>query len=501
MRTDEGGIDVEAFRRATAAVLHQIPRYRQKLKWVPIEGRPVWIDDHTFNLDYHIRHTSLPRPGGMEQLKHLSARIMSQPLDRARPLWESWLVEGLEGGDKFAVITKIHHCMVDGTSGVDLTHILLSTRPDQIPAEPRPYVPRPEPSSMDLLRESMIRNATLPLKAVSGLRSLARETKDISQEVGLRVQAISDLIGLAVRSADDTPINGQLGPHRRFDWLSMPLDDVKRVSKKIGCTVNDVVLATVSGAIREFLVYRNVEPAGLEFRVSAPVSMRRDEDKGKLGNQVSSWIIPLPIELADPLERVRALNEITKELKNSKQALGVEMMMAMAELSPSMLLSLGARAASGPINMIVTNVPGPQIPLYLLGAKLVEMYPLVPLIENTGIGVALFSYDGKLCWGFNAEYQMVADLRIFVEAVESSFRELATAAGIEPSAPSEPGAVSPRRESDCARYKHGFRVCVRSALPRDPIPPRSNARVRDQFRARASKSPRAHRAWPRQAAP
>ena len=313
MRTDEGGIDVEAFRRATAAVLHQIPRYRQKLKWVPIEGRPVWIDDHTFNLDYHIRHTSLPRPGGMEQLKHLSARIMSQPLDRARPLWESWLVEGLEGGDKFAVITKIHHCMVDGTSGVDLTHILLSTRPDQVPAEPRPYVPRPEPSSMDLLRESMIRNATLPLKAVSGLRSLARETKDISQEVGLRVLAISDLIGLAVRSADDTPINGQLGPHRRFDWLSMPLDDVKRVSKKIGCTVNDVVLATVSGAIREFLVYRNVEPAGLEFRVSAPVSMRRDEDKGKLGNQVSSWIIPLPIELADPLAVYHIDHECVKQ--------------------------------------------------------------------------------------------------------------------------------------------------------------------------------------------
>lgn len=442
MRTSDGGVDVEAFRRATASVLHQIPRYRQKLKWIPIEGRPVWIDDHTFNLDYHIRHTALPRPGGMEQLKHLSARIMSQPLDRSRPLWESWLVEGLEGGDKFAIITKIHHCMVDGTSGVDLTHILLSTRPDQVLGEPRPYLPRPEPSSMELLRESMIRNSTLPMQAVQGLRTLARETKDLGQELSMRLQAVADLIGLAVRRADDTPINGKLGPHRRFDWLSMPLDDVKRVSKKIGCTVNDVVLATVSGAIREFLVYRRVEPAGLEFRVSAPVSMRRDQDKGKLGNQVSSWIIPLPIELADPLERVRALNRITTKLKSSRQALGVAMMMAMAELSPSMLLSLGARAASGPINMIVTNVPGPQIPLYLLGAKLVEMYPLVPLLENTGIGVALFSYDGKLCWGFNAEYNMVADLRVFVEAVDTSFQELAAAAGVETSTPRGPGLTA-----------------------------------------------------------
>ena len=188
-----GGVDIRKLKRALQAQLHRIPRYRQKLQWVPIEQRPVWVDDEHFNIDYHVRHAALPQPGGIEELKKLTARITTRRLDRTRPLWEMWVIEGLSE-DRFAMVTKIHHCMVDGTSGVDLTHILLSTRPDQIPAEPRPYVPRPEPSSMDLLRESMIRNATLPLKAVSGLRSLARETKDISQEVGLRVQAISEVL-------------------------------------------------------------------------------------------------------------------------------------------------------------------------------------------------------------------------------------------------------------------------------------------------------------------
>lgn len=424
MLNDAGGVDVAAFRRATEGVLHLIPRYRQKLRWVPIEGRAVWVDDHSFNLDYHIRHTSLPRPGGIEELKHLSARIMSQPLDRSRPLWESWLVEGLEGNDRFAIITKIHHCMMDGSSGVDLAHILLSPSPDHQPAPPRPFVPRPEPTSAQLLRDSILDRAALPLKAVRGVQALMNEAEGLRHELSVRAQAVAELAGWVVKGADDSPVNGELGPHRRFDWLNMPLADVKDVSRRIGCTVNDVVLTTVAGAMREFMLYRNTDPEGLDFRVSAPVSVRREGTKGKMGNQVSSWIIPLPIDKAEPMERLAALNEVTRELKASKQALGVELMMAMAEWSPSMLLSLGARAASGPINMIVTNVPGPQIPLYMLGAKLLETYPLVPLLENTGIGVALFSYDGKLCWGFNAEYQMVADLRVFVRAIESSFAEL-----------------------------------------------------------------------------
>lgn len=428
LRTGDGGIDFDAIRRATESVLHLIPRYLQRLAWTPLEGRPVWVDDPEFNLDYHIRHTCLPRPGDTEQLKHLAARIMSQPLDRVRPLWESWVVEGLEGSTKFAIVSKMHHCMMDGTSGVDLAHILLSPVPQTEVPEPVPYVPRPVPSGVELLRDSLSRVAAAPFRAAQGLREFATEASDLRDEIRIRAKALSELAGWVVRGASDTPMNGTLGPHRRFDWLEMPLDNVKALSKRLDCTVNDVILTTVSGAVRAFLMHRRVDPKRIDFRVSAPVSVRREEDRGTMGNQVSSWIVRLPIAEPHPVERLRQIHAVTSDLKASNQALGVEMMMAMAEWTPSVVLSLGARAASGPINMVVTNVPGPQIPLYLLGAKLQSAFPLVPLLENTSVGVALFSYDGKLCWGFNGEYERMADMRRFVQAVQDAFDELDAAA-------------------------------------------------------------------------
>jgi len=430
LKTADGGIDIEAFRNATEAVLHQIPRYRQKLQWIPFENHPVWVDDRDFNLNYHIRHTALPRPGKEEQLKHLAARIQAQPLDRARPLWEIWLVEGLEG-DRFAMISKIHHCMIDGISGVDLATILLSPTPEREFQESPAYIPRPAPSSTELLLDSIARRVTTPLQIVRSFREFARQTEDLQQEILVRAQAVRELLGWAVRSASSTPINGPLGPHRRFDWLTMPLDEVKVVRRALGCSLNDVVLAVVTGAVREFLMRRRVDPESIDFRVSAPVSVRRDDERGKLGNRVSSWILRLPIGEPDPLKRVEQINTETQELKESRQALGVEMMMAVAEWTPSVLLSLGSRAASGPINMIVTNVPGPQLPLYLLGAELLELFPQVPLLENTGLGVALFSYNGRLCWGFNADYDLVPDLFVFVRQVQQAFDDLARATGVD----------------------------------------------------------------------
>jgi WS/DGAT/MGAT family acyltransferase len=429
LRTPDGGIDIAAIRRATEAVLHLIPRYRQRLKWIPFENHPVWVDDRQFNLDYHIRHTALPRPGTDEQLKRLSARIMAQQLDRARPLWETWVVEGL-ARDRFALITKVHHCVVDGVSGVDLAQILLSPYPEYELTEPVPYVARPMPTGTELLRDSIARRLTAPLAALRSFREFASETVDLRRELVTRAQAVGDVLGWAVRPASATPFNGPLGPHRRFDWLTMDLGAVRAVRRSLACSLNDVVLATVAGAVRQFLVRRRVRPEGIDFRVSAPVSMRRDDEHGELGNRVSSWILALPIGESDPLKRLQAIHDVTRELKESRQALGVETMMAMAEWTPTVLLSLGARAASGPINMIVTNVPGPQVPLYLLGARLIEAFPLVPLLENTGIGVALFSYDGKLCWGFNADYELLHDLRSFVNAIASSFEDLAGAAGV-----------------------------------------------------------------------
>jgi WS/DGAT/MGAT family acyltransferase len=445
LTTADGGIDFPAIKRAVESVLHLIPRYRQRLKWIPFENHPVWVDDHHFNLDYHIRHTALPRPGGDEQLKRLCGRIMDQPLDRARPLWEFWVTEGL-AGNRFAIISKMHHCMLDGQAGADLAHILLSLSPQPEPSEPMAYMPRPSPTGMELFRDSLSQRFAMPLRALAGLRQLPRLTAEARADLWMRARALTELLGWAVAPASETPLNGRVGPHRRFDYLVTPLADVKRVAKKIGCSVNDVVLAVVTGAVRDFLVRRRVRPEQVDFRVSAPVSMRRDEQRGEMGNHVSSWIVRLPIDEAEPLVQLERVHAATEELKRSRQALGVETMMAVAEWTPSVLLSLGARAASGPINMIVTNVPGPQVPLYLLGCRLLEVFPQVPLMQTTGIGVALFSFDGKLCWGFNGDYEMVPDLRYFVRAIEISLARLAAAAGV-PIGERPPNVIGLRAQS------------------------------------------------------
>ena len=426
MRGADGGIDFERFKRATEAALHLVPRYRQRLKWIPFENHPVWVDDRQFNLDYHIRHTALPRPGRLEQLKHLSARIMSQPLDRSRPLWEIWVVEGLEGA-RFATISKTHHCMIDGMAGADLAQILLSTTPEQELPDIAPYIPRPAPSSGELFLDSWRQRIGMPGRIV---RELLDTSWQSGSEIWSRVQAVSELLGWAVRRSSETPMNGRLGPHRRFDWLELELADVKAVRKALSCTVNDVVLASVTGAVRDFLVRRRVRPEAIEFRVAAPVSVRREEERGQMGNRVSSWIVRLPLDESDPRQQLERIREATQELKDSNQALGVDTMMKMAEYTPSVLMSLGVRAASGPINMIVTNIPGPQFPLYMLGAELESLFPMVPLLDGTGVGVALFSYNGKLCWGFNGDYELVPDLRLFAKAVAASFRELARAGGV-----------------------------------------------------------------------
>lgn len=445
---EDGGVDIDAFRRAIEGFIHVIPRYREKLRWVPYVETPVWVDDRHFNLDYHIRHTALPRPGTDAQLKKLAGRIMSQKLDRDRPLWEFWVVEGLEGG-RFAIISKIHHCMIDGSAGADLATIMMSLTPEHHLPEVHPYVPRPSPTGGELLRDEVTRMLGLPNAIAKGLYDFGKHAESIRSELLKRSSALVELFGYAIRKPSETPLNGRLGPHRCFDWLDMSLEDVKAVRRHYGCTVNDLVLATVSGAVRQYLIRHRVDANDIEFRVSAPVSVRRDEDRGKLGNHVSSWIVKLPIQEKDPVRRLEAIHRVTDDLKRSEQALGVQMLMAAAEWAPAQLLSLGSQSTSGPINMIVTNVPGPQIPLYMLGSRLVDMYPQVPLLENTGLGVALFSYNGRMCWGFNADPGVVPDANEFVRMVRASFVELANAAGIklgaEPKVIRQPAAD---RESD-----------------------------------------------------
>ncbi|MCG8592004.1 MAG: wax ester/triacylglycerol synthase family O-acyltransferase [Proteobacteria bacterium] len=431
LRKPEGGVDAEAFKHLVASSLHQIPRYRQKLQWTPIEQRAVWVDDERFNIDYHVRHTCLPRPGSEAQLKQLSSRIMQQHLDRSRPLWEMWLVEGLEG-DRMALISKVHHCMIDGVSGVDLMKILMSMTLEQVIPEAPSYIPRPAPTGFELLRDEVLRRAAMPFRALGDLRSFAASAQEERRDLLLRIRQITEGLGATLRMPpSSTPLNRPIGPHRRFNWLTMSLPEIKAVRKALGGTLNDVVLCVVTGAVRRFLTRRQVNLTGLKFRVMTPVSVRSESEQGTLGNRVSAWLVDLPIDQADPREQLRRLCRTTSDLKQSKSAVGAEVLTQVADWTPSTLLSLGARNMTRllPFNLVVTNVPGPQVPMYSLGARMLEVFPHVPLIDHLGLGIALLSYDGKLCWGFNADYDLVPDLDGFIDCVGEAFAELQQAAG------------------------------------------------------------------------
>ena len=426
LRLEDGGIDFDAIRKAHEAILHRIPRYRQVLRWVPVIQQPVWVDDHHFDLDFHLRHTSLPHPGTERQLKRLSARIMQQHVDRQKPLWETWVVEGLEGGERFAIISKVHHCMIDGVSGVDIMQLLMNTDPDaQLPA-PESYLPRTEPTAAELLRDEVMRRAGMPFQAIRDFQQFSEDATDVQREVRTRLRAIGNLVGSTMNSADESPINGPIGPHRRFDWLTTSIAEIKAIRRKLGGSLNDVVLTAVTGAFRRFFSDRGLRLDELEFRVMTPVSVRHESEQGNLGNRVSSWIFPLPLAEADPRDQLAQITEKTQELKESKEAVGAEVLMQAAEFTPPTLLSLGARNAmrATPFNTVVTNVPGPQEPMYLVGARLLEVYPHVPLVENIGLGIALMSYDGVMHWGVNADRDRVPDLHDFVEHLEEALAEL-----------------------------------------------------------------------------
>jgi diacylglycerol O-acyltransferase len=427
--TAAGGVDIKRIHAHIASRLHVVPRYRQRLAYVPIEGAPVWVDDVDFNLKYHIRHTSLPRPGTERQLKRLSGQVMAQPLDRRKPLWELWIVEGLQRG-RFALIGKTHHCMVDGISSVDLLTALLRPTPDRTIEEPPVWTPRRTPSTLQLLRDAVARHASTSVKILQSLDDALQEPEEASTRLVANLGAVWETINAGLQPAAATPLNQPLGPHRRFDWLALDLADVKAVKNQLGGTVNDVVLATVAGAVRRFLQHRRIKPDGVPYRIAIPVNTRPPDEYGAMGNRVSAWLIDLPIEERDPRRRLARVCAATAALKESKQAQGFETLIQLAEWTGSVPLAVGARLASWmqPFNLIVTNVPGPQLPLYLLGAQVLKGFPLVPLFENQCVGVAVLSFLGKLCWGVNADWDRIPDLNVFVAAIRRAFEELCEAA-------------------------------------------------------------------------
>jgi len=425
-----GGLDLERILAAAEGRLHRAPRLRQKLATIPMFEHPVWIDDPSFNLHYHVRHTAVPHPGDVRQLKRLVGRLLSQRLDRSKPLWETWLVEGVEQ-DRIAVVSKLHHCMADGVSSGSL-NLLAGTRSDYRPEPPRPWTPRRPPPGARMLADEAFRRALAPLSLLGGRRTANAEGGRDAPSLLDSLRGVADGAWRAaqagLRPVSATPLNTEIGPHRRFDWTRLPLADVKRIGRAAGGTVNDVVLALVAGAVREFLERRAEDPAGVEFRVAVPVNVRTETDRGELGNRVSSLITPLPLDEADPWRRLQRVVETTRELKGSGESQAVDLVGQLANWLPLGVMAAVSRASSRAVNMIVTNVPGPQRPVYMLGARMLESHPMVPLMANEALNVALVSYEDGLYWGFNSDWEALPDLHDFVESIPLGFEALAKAA-------------------------------------------------------------------------
>jgi WS/DGAT/MGAT family acyltransferase len=436
LRSPGGGIDIERIRALMEAGLYRIPRYRQRLAYVPVFGQPVWVDDARFNLAYHVRHTHLPRPGDERQLKRLAGRLMSQQLDRGKPLWEMWVVEGLEG-DRFAIITKVHHCMIDGVGSVELTGSVMRPTPDPDPLlnEPPPrWLPRPVPSGVELFMGELGHRLSAPLAVLRGVGQLVRKPRAALEAAYAAGDGLAEAIGAGLRSASPTPLNPEIGPHRRFDWATMELEAVRAVKARLGGTVNDVVLAVLAGALRRFLRRRGAWSAGLDFRAMLPVNVRSESSREDLGNRVAMMVARLPLELRDPRARLEQIISETRRLKGSHQALGMQTLEEISDRTfTSLLVDFARLAGMGrPYNVVVTNVPGPQFPVYVSGCRMLACYPLVPLFRQQALGVALFSYDGTIYWGFNADWDALPDLHELVEAVGEEFAALRAAAAALP---------------------------------------------------------------------
>jgi diacylglycerol O-acyltransferase / wax synthase len=406
--------------------LHLVPRYRQKLAYPRLEmGRPLWVDDPRFNVQYHVRHTALPSPGSEEQLRMLTGRLFSQRLDRSKPLWELWLVQGLEG-NRFALINKTHHCLVDGVSGVDITTVLFDTSPTPTPVGPQPWTPGPEPTDAALVAKGMRGLAAFPLRVARRAVHAARHPGETVDELREAVEGLGNIAWKFANPPPPTPLNVPIGPHRRVRWIRMPLSDLKEIKNGLGGTVNDVFLAAVSGALARTLRRRGVRTEGLELRGIVPVSIRADEQREALGNRITAMLGPLPVYAADPVERMRIVSQAMKGLKESKQAIGAEALTRLQDFAPPTVLARASRLnfSQRAYNLLVTNVPGPQFPLYLIGREMQELAPVPFLAPERALAVAIMSYNGEVTIGLMGDYDAMADLDEFAADVEASVLEL-----------------------------------------------------------------------------
>ena len=457
--------------------LDLMPRYRQKLAFVPLSlDTPVWVDDPDFDISNHLLRAALPKPGGDRELQDLIGRVFSRQLDRRRPLWEIYIVEGLEDG-RWALMTKSHHAMVDGISNLELATILLDVEaePSERPFGVSRWEARESPTAMGLLIDSLRQRVTRPARVLSAARAVAGQPGRLANALRDTASGLASMAGHV--GAPKSPINGKTGPTRVFAYSRFPLEDFRTVKGVFGGTINDAVLAVVAGGLRHFLIARGIDPDDPESALQAlcPVSIRDTSERTALGNRLAMLLVDLPIGEVDPALRMAAVRATVDQLKARKQAVGADFLLNLAGFAPSTLHAMVARASLRNIsfNLIVTNVPGPQIPLYCQGARLVEVFPIAFLYEGQQVAVAIFSYNGTLNFGYIADGQGVPDVTVFAQCVEEGLRELVEAARWEAGTAAAP--VPARRP--------------RPAPARLQSPARPAKRAQPAKAARAAKSP------------
>jgi diacylglycerol O-acyltransferase / wax synthase len=412
--------------------LHLVPRYRQKLSVPPAgTGRPLWVDDPSFNIEYHVRHTALPRPGAEDQLLRLAARIFSQQLDRSKPLWEIWMVEGLrERG--FALITKTHHALIDGIAGVDIAQVIfdLGPVPTEIPHPDEPWQPEPEPSGAEVLAAGAVGLLRTGARTAAAAAALAARPAEALRSARTALEGLGEVAWAGLNPAPETPLNVEIGPHRRFCIVRNELADFKAVKDAFGGTVNDVVLAVVSGALRSWLASRGVRTEGLELRALVPVSIRAHDERGTTGNRIAAMRGPLPVYIEDPVARLRTVKASMDGLKESKQAVGAEVLASVQNFAPPTVLAQASRLnfSTRLFNLIVTNVPGPQFPLYLRGRELIDVFPVAFLPKDHALAIAIMSYNGRMNFGLLGDYDALPDIEAVGEGIKASLAELLTLA-------------------------------------------------------------------------
>jgi len=411
--------------------LHLVPRFRQKLAYPPVpSGRPFWIDDPAFNLEYHVRHSALPAPGSEEQLRNMAARVFSQSLDRTKPLWELWMVQGLTR-KRFAFVTKTHHALVDGVSGVDIATVLFDLKPVPEPAEPdHEWLPSPEPSAATLLAKDAEGVLKTPVRLLRRAEGMVQHPRRAVRQIAEATEAVGEIGWNFANPAPQVPLNVEIGSHRRFEWVRSDLSHFKKIKDTFGGTVNDVVLAAVTGGIRVWLHGRGVRTEGLELRAQVPVSIRAEDERGQLGNKLAVLRGPIPVYIEDPVRRLEACRREMEGVKDSKQALGAEVISRMNDFAPPTLLAQAARVnfSTRLFNLVVTNVPGPQVPLYVLGRELQDIFPVGFLPPNQALFVAIMSYNGGINFGLLADYDAIDDIDLVAEGIERSVAELLEAA-------------------------------------------------------------------------